>query len=200
MSGCRIATVRPLDPVSGKPVIEVVEEHFDPVRYVDRIWESRVLPYAREEAVPFATLMNALREDAAAASERYGHREGTRPYSFVISGVGRVIELDKASLMGMALIDTEPFDGVADLKMQIGPVISGTALRDALPFIQFGDVTNQMEFASISRELHNRVKQEVLASRDLDALIGTEIYFVGAFSLDTLENVTITPLVIEEKE
>lgn len=200
LGGCRIATIRPLDPVTGKPVIEVTDEQFDPATYVDRIWASRVLPYARQEAVPYSTLMEALRQDTAAASERYGHREGTRPYSFVVSGTGRVLELDRSSLMGMALIDVEPFDGVPDLKMQIGPVIGGTALRDALPFVSFGDVTNQVEFAAISRELHARVRSEVLDSVHMDGLVGREILFVGAFSLENLENITITPLIIEGRQ
>ena len=31
--------------------------------------------------------------------------------------------------------------------LQIGPVIFGTALRDALPFIAFGDFVNQIDYA-----------------------------------------------------
>lgn len=197
VTGCKIVTIRPLDPVTRKPVIEQMQEGFDPVTYVDRIWENRVLPTVRNSAVPYWTLMDALRQDRDAASRRYGHQEGTRPYSFLVTGRGRVLEVDTSSLTGLLRVDVEPCDGKADVVLQIGPVIRGTALRDSLPFIGVNQFTNQLEYADVSRELHNRVKSQVLADLDKDTLPGATISFSGAFTLDVEDEVMITPVFLE---
>jgi len=71
---------------------------------------------------------------------------------------------------------------VADARVQLGPVFRGTALRDALPFIRFGDFTNQMEYAAVSRLLHERVAEGVLAGVDRATLAGRRVRFQGAFT------------------
>jgi predicted lipoprotein len=61
-------------------------------------------------------------------------------------------------------------------------VVRGTALRDALPFIRFDDFTNQLEYASVSRVLHQRIADSVLAKVDRATLAGRTIRFTGAFT------------------
>ena len=48
--------------------------------------------------------------------------------------------------------------------VQIGPVIRGTALRDAVSFIRFNDFANQFEFAAVSNALHERVLRDVVGA------------------------------------
>ena len=66
---------------------------------------------------------------------------------------------------------------VADL--QIGPVIRGTALRDALDFIRFTDFVNQLEFAGVATALNDHVVSAVLQAAP-DLVSGAEVSFVGA--------------------
>ena len=65
--------------------------------------------------------------------------------------------------------------------MLIGPVILGTAVRDAAGFIEFSDFANQLQYADVAIELNRRVVAEVLGGVDLGGLEGKTIEFGGAW-------------------
>jgi predicted lipoprotein len=75
-------------------------------------------------------------------------------------------------------------NGGAPLPITIatGPVIAGTAIRDAVGFIAFGDFTNQIAYANVANEINNKVKTDVVAKVDRASLTGKKITFYGAFS------------------
>jgi predicted lipoprotein len=196
LAGCDLATVRKLDPATGKAIIEEERRSFDAGTFVEKNWASRVLPTAQERAVSLAKLQRELAGDRAAATARYGSITGSGSASFLVWGTARVLTVDTTSRSGVARLDLLPYDGVPDAELQIGPVIRGTALRDALPFIRFDDFTNQMEFASVSRVLHQRVVDSVLARVDRKSLAGRVIQFRGAFTAGAGLPL-ITPLMIQ---
>jgi predicted lipoprotein len=196
LAGCDLATVRRLDPATGKAIVEEERRAFDAGTFVAESWESRIVPTVRERAVPLARLRQELAADRAAAEERYGNRPGSGSASFLVTGRARVLAVDTTSRAGVATLDLEPFDGAADAQLQIGPVFRGTALRDALPFIRFDDFTNQMEYASVSRLLHERVAGTVLGSVDRATLGGRVILFHGALT-DGSEPPLITPAIVQ---
>lgn len=99
-----------------------------------------------------------------------------------MKGAGRVLRVDTASRTGLMLIDMAPYDGRAEAALQIGPVLRGTALRDALPFIQFSQFVNQLEFARVGNALNDRVWKRVLAELPKDRLTGATATFAGAAS------------------
>lgn len=172
---------------------------FDPVRYVEVRWEARILPAAAEQAVDLAEVLAALADDRDAASARFGHREGDegKPWSFLVVARGTALAVDRSSRAGVMPIDLAPEDGVADAVVQVGPVIRGTALRDALPFLSFADVVNQMEWAAVSRAMHDRLAATVLDPAAIDALAGRRIEVHGAFTApDDGSAVAITPISI----
>jgi predicted lipoprotein len=179
---CDLGTVRKLDPATGKAIIEEEHQAFDAKTFVATRWDSKVLPEVRERGVPLAVLEQALASDRAAAVAKYGNGSGAGRASFLVSGTARVLDVDTTSRSGVARLDLEPYDGKADAELQIGPVFRGTALRDALPFIHFDDFTNQMEYASVSRVLHERIADSVLAKVDRTTLEGRVIQFSGAFT------------------
>jgi predicted lipoprotein len=180
LAGCKVATVRPLDPVTGRAIVEDEKRAFDARTFVAENWETRVLP-AAEKGVPLVMLVRALAADSAGASARYGNRNGGG-YSYLVTGTARILSVDTASRAGVAMLDLEPYDGVADARLQVGPVFRGTALRDALPFIHFDDFTNQMEYAGVSRLLHERVRETVVGPIGASALPGKVVRFRGAFT------------------
>lgn len=182
LAGCDLATVRKLDPATGKAIIEEEQQAFDARAFVAKYWDSRVLPTVQERSAPLAVLQRELSVDRAAATARYGSKSGTGRASFLVSGSARVLDVDTISRSGVARIDLEPYDGSADADLQIGPVIRGTALRDALPFIRFDDFTNQLEYASVSRVLHQRIADSILAKVDRAKLTGRIVQFYGAFT------------------
>ena len=182
LAGCDVATVRKLDPATGKAIIEEDQKLFDARTWVAENWDARVLPSVQERSVELSELQRALASDSAAATKRSGNRAGSGSVSFLVRGTARVIEVDTTSRSGVAKLDLEPFDGSLDAQLQIGPVFRGTALRDALPFIRFDDFTNQMEYASVSRFLHERVAETVVGKVDRAGLAGQVVAFYGAFT------------------
>lgn len=196
LAGCDLATVRKLDPVTGKAIIEEERQSFDAQTFVAKSWESRVLPLVQQKAVPLGVLLRELAANRAAAITRYGAPGGSGRASFLVSGTARVIGVDTASRSGVAKLDLEPYDDTADAELQIGPVFRGTALRDALPFIRFDDFTNQMEYASVSRVLHERIRDSVLSKVERAKLPGQVIQFHGAFT-ESAGVPLVTPVILQ---
>ena len=66
--------------------------------------------------------------------------------------------------------------------MMTGPVIAGTAIRDGVGFISFGDFTNQIAYADVANQINAKVKSDVTAKVDVRNLTGKKVTFYGAFS------------------
>lgn len=208
MSGCVLATVRTLDED------EEAKAGFDPVAYVDNMWEERVIPTYEEEAVELSLLLDELRANEEAAIEQYGHRSGTGSYSFMVRGEGTIITFDTSSRAGLATVDLAPEDGVAEASLTIGPLIKisqRAAVRDALGFIEYGNFVNQQEFAAVANAMGERITAmiagelgaaEVDAVRELDpeTVVGQPVFFIGAFTYDDLDNVLVVPVIFEVGE
>ncbi len=196
ISGCTIATIRPLDPDTGKAIIGNEDQQFNAATYVSQIWNAQVVPALQESANDVNTVLDALRENRNSGSQTYGRSDGRQPYSFLVTGSGTVTSVNTESRAGLALVDTTG-DGEPDISLAIGPVIRGTALRDGLPFISFNQFTNQMEFAGVSNEMHNLINSSVLAPLgDAESLAGKQVTFSGAFTLSALNAVIITPAIL----
>jgi predicted lipoprotein len=196
LGGCTFATIRPLDPTTGKPIIGNEDQQFNAANYVESIWEAQVIPALQSSANDLTTVLEALRENSAAASTQYGRREGSQPYSFMVTGTGTILSVNLESRAGLALIDLNA-DGTADASLAIGPVIRGTAVRDSLPFIRFNQFTNQMEYAAVSNEIHTLINQNVLTPiGDLTTLQGKNITFYGAFTLGDVNTIIVTPAIL----
>jgi predicted lipoprotein len=165
-------------------------EAFDPARYGAETY-PKAAAAIEKAAVPLPKLTAAMREDLDAAGEQYGTRQGASPFSFSTSGTG-VAGKTEGGLMRVRV------KGVpATVSLQTGPAINGTAVRDAAGFIEFGQFTNQVEYAGAATALNEQVKQQVLAGVDADALEGRRVSFTGAFSTVTPDVITITPVKLE---
>lgn len=196
LNGCTIATIRPLDPTTGKPIIGDEDQQFNAANYVASIWDTQVIPLLQSDANDLGTVIDALQKDQSAASANYGRREGSQPFSFMVKGTGKILEVNLESRAGLALIDLNE-DGKADASIAVGPVIRGTAVRDSLPFIQFNQFTNQMEYASVSNEMHLLINRTVLTPiGDMTTLEGKNVTFFGAFTLGDVNTIIVTPAML----
>jgi len=159
---CTPWTVRPIDQ-SGTDSGQ--SGRFDAARYVDSIWNTQVLP-AAAGAVELKTILSPASHQAGAV---------------LVKGRGRILRVDTSSRSGLLTIDAYPYDGHPDAALQIGLVIRGTTLRDALPFIQFSQFVNQLQFAQVGNALNDRASTALapFANRDL---VGTMVVFSGAAS------------------
>ncbi|MEV6495437.1 DUF2291 domain-containing protein [Actinoplanes sp. NPDC051633] len=157
---------------------------FDPKTYVDGIWASKVVPTVQQKANEVTTVSAAIAKDPEAAGKQYGTRSGTgSPYAFMVKGTGTATKIDTDAPTGPLTVEVPGAAGGKPVTVTIatGPVIAGTALRDAVG-IQFGEFTNQIDYANVANALNNRVKTDVVAKADVKNLVGKKITFAGAFS------------------
>ena len=190
--GCKIATIRPLEPEGEARD----PQEFDAATYVDALWEED-LPAALEQAVDLGELLPALAADPEAAGERWGRREGSGPFHVVVKGSGRVTDVDTSSRTGLARLDIQASDEDREILLQIGPVIRGTSIRDALPTVSFDQFVNQIQYADVANELNARVERELLATLEREALEGRQLRVTGMVTLSDDEVLTITPVRLE---
>lgn len=170
---------------SGQDEIQVYfsADKFDAEGYVNDIWESKVVPYVKNRAVDVMTLKQALKDDPKAAAAKYGHRAVAEhnPFNYAVSGKVKILEVNTKSKNGKAEADVFPFDGKADLTLQIGPIYKGTSLRDLLDFVSFDDFKNQVEFAKLASQLNLGVRDKVVGPLKIDASTVGKVYdMIGA--------------------
>ncbi|MFE4684024.1 DUF2291 family protein [Streptomyces sp. NPDC056721] len=164
---------------------------FNPATYGAKTYGPKVVPAIRKKAVNLSILSKAITADSDAAGKRYGHRDGTSPYSYAVTFTGTAA----AAQNGLTPVAVP---GVtARVSVQTGPAVNGTSLRDAVGFISFGQFTNQVDFADAGTALNNQVKAKVLAHLDVDSLKGKRITVIGAMTPLTGDVFTVTPISIE---
>jgi predicted lipoprotein len=158
-------------------------------------WAAKIVPTVHDKAVDVVTVATALEQDPAAAGKQYGHQAGTgSPFAFMVKGSGTVTDIDTSAPTGPMTVEVPRPDG-KPLKLTIatGPVIAGTAVRDAVGFIAFGDFTNQIDYAEVANQINKQVKTDVISKVDLAGSKGKKIDFFGAFSALTPAMIFLVP-------
>jgi predicted lipoprotein len=172
-------------------------QNLSPDKYVASIWTSKVLPTVRSSAVDLTTLLRDLQKNQAAASKRYGHYSVLNsPPAFLIKGSGRIVSVNTLSLIskvGVALGASKK----PDVFIQIGPIISGTDVRDALPFVNFNQFVNQVQFGEVAIAFNSKVRETALAKLNPAKLKDKHVTFTGAFTYSSPKDVLITPITFE---
>jgi predicted lipoprotein len=153
--------------------------------YAREIWDKDVLPTIDAHLVPLDTLRGALAANVDAAGAAHGLRpEGeANPWNFAIRGAGVIVEARTKSRAAKLQVDTDA-DGAADVTIQLGPIVRGTTLRDAMPFLLFSNFRDQIEFAKLGGGL-NAMAHERLTIPEGD-LIGRSVSFEGVFTFTNL--------------
>jgi predicted lipoprotein len=165
---------------------------FDPQRYGTKTY-PKVVAAVEKKAVPLTTVAKAIKADPNAAGKRYGARESaSSPYNFAVTGEG-VAGKPADSLLP---VKVKGLKGTT-VSLQIGPALNGTALRDAVGFIDFNQFVNQVDYADAGTALNTQVKQKVLKGLDRANLKGKRVRFTGAFTYLAPTVVTVTPVRLE---
>lgn len=149
-----------------------------------QMFTDRVVPYVAEQAMDLADLRASLAGGLDAAGDAHGHRPGSEgsPWNFLVKGQGKVIAADTASRAATLDLDTDA-DGAADLTVQLGPVVKGTALRDSADFIVFSDFRDQIEFAKLARALNDEAHRAIIATQPTGGPVGKTMAFEGALTI-----------------
>lgn len=161
------------------------------------IYDSQLVPYVAGKAIDLPTLTTALAGGLDSAGQAHGVRpqaEGSA-WNFLLKGEGTVTEANRESRAATMALDVTG-DGQADVTIQLGPVIKGTALRDASDFIVFTEYRDQIEFAKLARALNDRAHRAVILPEG--DLTGKTVRFEGAATLRTASDpVLVVPTLLD---
>jgi predicted lipoprotein len=174
---------------------EDAARQFDPVAFVDENYDSVIVPGIEEDAVDLATLLNDLAAGADPADS--GNTSGaSSAYAFPVTFTAVAGTVTPPVLP----VAVEGVPAGTTVQVQVGPAVSGTALRDVTGTVDFNDFANQLDYQNAAGELNNRVKTEVLADFDAAAAAGKTITVTGAFLRVNPALVSVVPISIEVAE
>ena len=192
-------------PLAGCKIVPIADEGataaagFDATAYAADLWTERALPHFSSTTKPAAEVIPAIIADLDAAGAEFGYRAGEgSPLSFVVSGTGTVTAKNTESRAGTLVLTIDGAVAPTEATLQIGPVIRGNAIRDALPFVSFKDFTNQIEYANAGKALTALALGGVAA--DVEAIVvGDRVEFSGAISMaGTSDRLLVTPVAIKK--
>jgi len=193
----------------------VQSEAFDPVAYVDGIWESKLLPTFNEKAVELSKILSEMEPDASgtapkdeliAIANRYGLITVGEAHVYIVKGSGTIVSVDAETSLGTAEVVLDGYEGPIKALLYIGTRIPSddTSVRDSVGFITFGDFKEQTEYGKAATEINKRVLATALGGIDRDNLVGKTISFKGAFTIRTfnliqidVSEISIVPVEIE---
>lgn len=160
-------------------------------------WDAKLLPLIATEATDAATLVAGIAGGLDAAGAAHGHRGAGEAgsWTFAVKGQGRVTSEDRKSRAGKVQIDVDG-DGKADLTLQTGPVVKGTALRDVAPFYDFTAFRDQIQFAKLGRALNDKAVADL--GLPTDDLTGRTVEFSGAFAVHAAQDpILVVPVTLK---
>lgn len=142
-----------------------------------------------KRAVPAAELFAAIAADKAAAGKKYG----------VATSIGPVVPVTLTGTVGerkgnMHVVAVDGIPPEMVVRVQTGPAINGTDLRDASGTIQFGQFKNQIEYQDAGSALNNEMKKQGLAGIDPATLTGKKVQVTGVFKVINPKAWMITPV------
>lgn len=172
-AACASAALALLRPWTVQPIQTSPVRTFDAAAYVAEAW-PRVIQEATRAAVPIDLARGAAAAPAA------GPSAPRRPVFVTATGV--VTDVDRRSRVGVLYLEIAGGQGLR-AAVQVGPVLRGTSLRDALSFLRFTDFANQTEFAAVANALNDRVLRDVLAGLDVESLRGQALSITGVATL-----------------
>jgi predicted lipoprotein len=145
--------------VSGKELAAATPTSFNASEYAAKTF-PKVLKHIIENAKGLAVVSTALKANAADATKTYGVVEGT---SFPVFSVTFTTVAGKADSQGIIPVTVDGVPSGITVRIQTGPAISGTDLRDATGTIHFPDFTNQIQYQDAGSALNDELKKKVLA-------------------------------------
>jgi len=152
----------------------------------------RIAEAVRGRAVEASYLAQAIADDKNAAIEDYGTPGGIGAF-MPVQATGVVGE-GKSGVFNLT-IEGMPED--TKVRLQTGPAINGTDLRDITGDIIFGAFKNQIEFQDAGAGINRAMAAEILTELDRDSLQGKTVSVIGVFNMISTKNWMITPVSLE---
>jgi predicted lipoprotein len=190
---------------------------FDPVAYVDGVWDD-VTTAITDEAVPLADVLARITPDASGKAakadltpiaQELGVVTTGEALVFPVHATGTVTDVDTATSKGTIGIQVDGYDGPIKVRAYIGTRLPSdeSSVRDAVGFIQFGDFKDQTEYGKVAAEINKRVVAGLeaagVAGEAAGSLAGKTVDLTGAFTLRTFNQpridvgtITVVPVAL----
>ncbi len=154
----------------------------------------RIQAAVEAKAVDALVLGPAALADKVAAGKEFG----------TASSTGAIMSVRLTGVLGTAKsgvypVTVEGLPPEIKVRVQTGPAINGTDLRDAPGDIEFGAFKNQIEYQDAGSAINRAMKKAILDSMDTANLEGKTVEIVGAFRLVNPKNWLIAPVRITIK-
>lgn len=177
------------------------EVEFNAGDNVAEIWDSVALPELTEKAVDLSAFLAESNGDLKSLADQYGKYSmgSSGELNYTVKGAGTVKEVNTEKKAGYVEVTLDSYTGEAVIRLQIGPVFKGSAVRDSLDIIKFEDYKNQVDYAAVSQSIHDIIKTSIIEQMDLTTLEGKHIEFTGCFTADKDDLLLITPVTLTVK-
>lgn len=177
-------------------------EAFDPVSYVEGIWDSEIIPAFNDKAVDLSKILSEFKVDANGTTPKEDLIDVTNKYGLItvgeahvyeVKGSGKIVSVNTETSLGTVEVTLDGYQGPVKVLIYVGTRIPSdeTSVRDAVGFITFGDFKEQTEYGKVASEINKRVLSQVLGGIDKNNLRGKTISFVGAFNIRTFNLIQI---------
>lgn len=172
---------------------DVRQQAFSPDAYGQKEF-PRIAEAVKAKAGDAPELAAAIAADKDAAIAKYGAPSTT----------GAIMSVRATGVAGEPKAGMYPLtvagmpDGVT-VRVQMGPAINGTDLRDATGDIAFGSFKNQIEYQNAGAGINRAMKASVLDKIDAANLSGKTVEVTGAFRMINPKNWLITPVEVSVK-
>jgi predicted lipoprotein len=164
---------------------------FSPESYGEKAFPE-IQAAVEKKAVDAAELAKAIQDDQQGASDKYGVQG--------LMGPEMPVRFTGVAGKGEDGIYTVKVPGVPDgvtIRVQTGPAINGTDLRDATGTIRFEQFKNQIQYQNAGSGINEAMKKQVLSRIDTAHLEGKTIRVTGVFLLLTPDTWMVTPVKLD---
>ena len=203
LSSCTIVKIDQDLESQKQSTISSGEKSVDINAYINDKWESIFVPEINERKQNLQAVLSASEQSWDQAGEEFGLKKGQigAKYNFIVSDSGIIKEVNTESKVGYIVLEVDNLVSSYEIKLSIGPVLKGTAIRDSLESVNFNEFVNQMDYAKLASELNKYCNEKTIGTLDLTALTGKSVEFTGCFTQpenDSAE-IDIIPVFLEVK-
>ncbi|MEL4012593.1 DUF2291 family protein [Dryocola clanedunensis] len=153
LGGCRIVSQQELAELTSPPNPHMAS--------IDQTWQQKLVPQVLHDAQPVSELLLALHKagDFDTACRTLGYRsQAENPCIFYVKAEGQIVDINTASRSGkLTLKDV----GGTEVKVQIGPTLRGTQLRDGYKGTTYQDFNDQVLFGEYGKAINDRAVKMV---------------------------------------
>ncbi len=179
---------------------------FNSDKVVLDFWNNKAGGYFAEKAVDTAQLVKEAGGDFTKVAGKYGRYSmgNSGALSFVVKGAGTISKAkvrDKGS--GYLELSVDGIDPASNtIRLQIGPVFKGMAVRDSISLIKFDDFKNQEQWASVSVAFFKLVSEKVVAPVRDQFKEGARVEYTGCFTVSDVDpsRLEIVPVSLKVSE